>query len=144
MSYSFSKHDTIVESNTTIGKLGILIGLTFKNAPDKFLTSNNTRDEFFDSYERIQSVGNNYASRAFCMEELYNLVKSKADSFMAYEMKILATLPEAEVLLNTDLKESIGVALFLYEGEPEKTTVIISDYSKWSSLILMMQNSSPN
>lgn len=127
-----------------IGKLGVLVGLSFNDAPDLFFMTNNTRDEFFDCYQRVHSIDDVYVARTFCMDELFNAVKEKPELTCAYDMKIIATISEADILLKTDLAESIGVVLFLYEGDPDKTRVTLIDYAEWTTMVLMMENSSPN
>ena len=145
MDYLYSKYpQQKQENNSTIGRLGVLVGIALNDAPDIIFRIDNSRELFIDCHNRVHAFDNIEVARIFCTNELIEILKTKVGSHQAYEMKIIATFPEAEFLLEKDLRESIGAVLFIYEGHPEKTKVQFVDYKKWSSIVLMMETTSPN
>jgi len=132
------------ENNSTIGQLGVLVGIALNDAPDIFFRINNRRELFLDFYKRVHAINDIEVARIFCVNELIELLKNNIEFIRGYDMKIIATFPEAEILLEKDLSESIGVFLTLYEGHPEKTKVQFVDYKKWASVVLMIETTSPN
>ncbi|MBN8837670.1 MAG: hypothetical protein J0I09_10440 [Sphingobacteriia bacterium] len=145
MDYIYSKYPLQTQENSsTIGRLGVLVGIALNDAPDIFVRIDNSRELFIDCYNRVHAINDIEVARIFCTNELIEILKRNPDSNRGYDMKIIATFPDAEILLKKDISESIGAFLTLYEGHPEKTKVQFIDYKKWASVVLMMETTSPN
>lgn len=126
-----------------VGDILSLVGFKIHNSPDQICAFLHSREDFFNCYAQVQ-YSDSETYRAFCIQEFFNFAKAPTKTVDRYDLKILATLPEAEVLFDSDINESIGMYIGLTEGEPDNVEVIFIDPQKLKQSIKFMMYHSPN
>ena len=132
---------------TEVPELGILIGFTFKDGKSQFIKDTWTKKEFEQFHEIVNKINNQLTARFFCIDELFKIINDKTCpdyNTYGYDMKILATFPESQIILDSEPELSLGVVMLLFEEEPERTQVDLIDHDKWSILTHMMETTTPN